>query len=245
MKKVFLLFLASLCFGVISVVLWTGPAYAPPPGCAPVAQNLAMCNANLNTCNTDLAACEAGTQVFPGDGVANDPFDPDLPGHGPALSYTDYGDGTFTDNNTKFIWEKKLAANDVGGNWAAINQANRSVHCVNNTYTWTDTGDGDSTNPDGTLFTEFLAELNNSQFAGFSDWCIPNVKRLQSIVDYSTFDPASSVPGATQPSFYWSATTNFVGNPNNAWVVDFGSGFVDYLVGKDGFLHARAVRPCS
>ncbi len=42
MKKSFLLFFVSLCFGITAVLLWTDPAYAPPPGCAPVAQNLAV-----------------------------------------------------------------------------------------------------------------------------------------------------------------------------------------------------------
>lgn len=284
MKKVFLMFLVSLCFGVISVVVWTGPAYAPPPPINPPIGGLLACQAALNTCNadlgtcdadlgscttdlntcnadfaasqaslntcnadlgtcntdlgscttdlnacnTDLAACEAGTQVFPGDGA----------GDGPALSYTDNGDGTFTDNNTKFVWEKKLAADGSdGGDCDEFFQANRSsVHCVNNIYTWTDTGDGDNTNPDGTLFTEFLADLNNSAFASFSDWCIPNLKKLQSIVDYGTFSPASSVPGETAASsavYYWSATTfapDDPGNPGNAWGISFGFGVVNTFV---------------
>ena len=243
MKKVFLLFIVSLCFGIIGLVLWPGSAYAPPPGCSPVAQNLAACQGDLDVCEDDLAACEAEclepdpcTQTFPGDGA----------GSGPALSYTNNNDGTVTDNNTKFMWEIKLAANDVGGNCADATQANRSVHCVNNTYTWTDGGDGDFTDPDGTLFTVFLAGLNNSAFAGFSDWGIPNVKELQSIVDYGTVSPAidSTFPGATASSFYWSANTDGgVGSSGNAWTVYFGNGFVNGN-DKNNRFHARAVRPC-
>src|SRR3972149_1153509 len=137
MKKVFLSSLLCSCFLVISVVLWTGKEYAPPPGCAPVANqlnictnNLDLCTASLTTCNADLEACVAESQIFPGDGVGNDIFDPDLPGHGPALSYTDNLDGTFTDNNTNYIWEIKT--NVVG-----------SIHNVNNsTYTWTNSCEG-------------------------------------------------------------------------------------------------------
>lgn len=134
MKKVFLVFFVSLCFGIITFVLWTGSAYAPPPGCDPVALNLAMCQGNLDTCEDDLAACEAGAQVFPGDGAGN----------GPALSYTDNSDGTFTDNNTNFVWEKK---DDAGG-----------IHDKDNAYNWSATG----SSPDGTLFTVFLEKLNNT-----------------------------------------------------------------------------------
>lgn len=38
------------------------------------------------------------SSVFPGDGDLS----------GPALSYTDNGDGTATDNNTGFMWEIKV-----------------------------------------------------------------------------------------------------------------------------------------
>lgn len=260
MKKVFLSFLLCSCFLVISVVLWTGKAYAPPPGCAPVANNLAICrndldtcDGNLTTCNADLAACEAGAQVFPGDGYGN-PDSFGVSGHGPALSYTNNLDGTFTDNNTKFMWE--------------IKDNNGGIHDADNAYTWTDGGDGDFTNPDGTLFTSFLNTLNNTcqndesidcstngdadctgvggvcGFAGYRDWCIPSVKRLQSIVDYSTVIPASSVPGsiAIAASFYWSATTD-AGGPGFAWFVGFNDGDVgNGFKGLDG--RARAVRPC-
>src|SRR3972149_9882251 len=86
-------------------------------------------------------------QVFPGDGFPNpDKFG--VSGHGPALSYTDNGDGTFTDDNTGFMWEMK---DESGG-----------IHDKDNTYTWTDTGNSNLTDPDGTLFTDFLDKINNT-----------------------------------------------------------------------------------
>jgi hypothetical protein len=52
--------------------------------------DLAEAQADLDTCTADLAARKAAPNaVFPGDRV-----------DGPALSYTDNRDGTFTDNNT-------------------------------------------------------------------------------------------------------------------------------------------------
>src|SRR3972149_8970658 len=248
MKKVFLSFMLCSCFLVISVVLWTGPAYAPPPSCAPVAQNLAACN-------DDLAACEAGTQVFPGDGYGSpDAFG--VSGHGPALSYSQPGppDGTFTDDNTGLMWEIK---DDAGG-----------IHDKDTTYTWTDTCGGfdlvELSDPDGTLFTMFLDTLNTTcdgagvtdcvddsgcgvgevcGFAGYQDWRIPNVKELQSIVDYSVFNPSSSVPGLTRTDYYFSATTVAFNNPF-AWIFSFSIDGVSIGIrNKCDNLYVRAVRP--
>jgi hypothetical protein len=116
----------------------------------------------------------------------------------------------------------------------------------------------------GTLFTVFLYQLNKTcegegvtecdkdidcvkgekcGLAGYTDWCIANVKKLQSIVDYGTFSPASSIPGLTAASNYWSSTTN-ANNTNNAWNVNFNNGNVNNN-NKYNNLFARAVRPCK
>ncbi len=251
MKKVSLMFFVSLCFGVIAVLLWTGTAHAKKTAKPP--------------------SCNAAVQIFPGDGYPS-PDDFDVSGHGPALNYEDNEDGTFTDCNTKYMWEKKLADDGSdGGDCEEVDQADRSAHCVNNTYRWSDAGSA----ANGKLFTDFLVKLNDRcdgdetkpcttdadcgvdgpcGFAGFRDWCIPNVKKLQSIVDYSTCNgcnggtAASSVPGSTAASLYWSATT-FADDPGDAWVVGFLNGFVDVggksSGGGPGIGHARALRPCE
>jgi len=96
-------------------------------------------------------------------------------------------------------------------------------------------------------------------FAGKRDWRVPNVKELQSIVNYEVFDPSVSaafntgcVPGATvldgsctRSSIHWSSTSfasiPFQSGALNAWFVNFANGFVD-PAGKRNFLSARAVR---
>jgi len=164
--------------------------------------DLGVCTADLTQAQADLAACQAQQAVFPGDGV-----------DGPALSYTDNGDGTVTDNNTLLMWEKKDTA---GG-----------IHDVNNAYDWNNS------------FAVFLAALNtNPCFAGHCDWRIPNVKELQSIVDYSKTNPATSFPGATAAAFYWSSSP-FAANSSHAWFVFFADGLVNSVV-KDPL----ATRPC-
>src|SRR6266581_8353585 len=109
---------------VVAVVMWwVGTAAAQPfPGGLPRCQaNLHTCSANLGACSTQLSACQAAAQTFPATGqttcwnsagavisCAGTGHDGEIQAGG-TLSYTDNGDGTITDNNTKLVWEKKSA----------------------------------------------------------------------------------------------------------------------------------------
>ena len=105
------------------LVCWAGTALAQPfPGGLPQCQrSLNTCNANLATCTTQLSACQAAAQQFPATGLttcsnstgqfiscAGTGQDGEIQAGG-TLSYTDNGNGTITDNNTKLVWEKKSA----------------------------------------------------------------------------------------------------------------------------------------
>lgn len=169
--------------------------------------------------------------------------------YGPASHYENNGDGTFTDKNTKIVWEIKTDDN--------------GIHDVDNTYTWAES-DNSNEEPDGTLITVFLKTLNNTcngegatacendedcnkggecGFTGHKDWCIPDVKQLQSLVDYGSFRPASSVFGETATTYYWSSTPSVI-LTDNAWTVNFFDGLVLNSSKKIHTLHARAMRPC-
>lgn len=232
-----------LVFCFVIAVFWTENSSANPLGFFPGGQKggLPACTADLDACNEALDACIDDLldecAVLPGDGYDNpDAFG--VSGHGPALIYTNNNDGTFTDDNSGLMWEIKLKADgSEGGDCNAALQANRSVHCVNNIYNW------------NTALNDFLEELNDTAgggldcFAGYCDWCIPNIKKLQSIVDYSTSGPASSLPGETASNDYWSSTTS-AGNNNFAWEVDFNNGSVGNS-NKNNTKRVRAVRPCD
>ena len=158
---------------------------------------------------------------------------------GLAQSYTDNGDGTITDNVTGLMWEKK--------------SDDDSIHDKDNRYTW-----GQNVSPysmNGTMVTTFLADLNSGGgFAGYTDWRIPNVKELYSIVNLEVTNPSTfsafntgctagctvTECSCTVPSFYWSSST-VTNPPNDAWDVDFFDGNV--LFGnKNGVNYVRAVR---
>jgi len=208
-------------------------------GTVTVDEILTAVNHALTSC-TDDHICP---QRFPATGQTTT-FGPGSDGDvraGATLSYTDNGDGTITDNTTGLMWEKK---DQSGG-----------IHDWTNRYTW-----GMTSAPytmDGTMVTAFLATLNaGAGFAGHTDWRIPNVKELQSIVNYEIPFPGPAVDGAfntncagnctvltcscTQPFTYWSSTTG-LSNPSFAWYVNFIYGYVGNDT-KDSESYARAVR---
>ena len=183
--------------------------------------------------------------IFPGDGAGN----------GPPLRYHDNGDGTFTDLNTQFMWERKDKSD--------------TIHNVDRKYTWSNSG----LEPDGTLFIEFIDQLNNTCFgdtnpdktrcvydwqcvgvgeekcghAGYRDWCIPDIKQLQTIVDYGKKAPAYSVGDSIgaddeEGGIFWSSTP--FKEHNQAWGVAFRTGIINQHKKTHGNL-ARAVRPCD
>jgi hypothetical protein len=157
---------------------------------------------------------------------------------GAALRFVDQGDGTVRDLNTGLTWEKKT---DDGG-----------LHDKDNVYRWTsEPGFEQET------IWDWLADVNTeggTGLAGHADWRIPNVKELQSIVDYERSAPAvgtafdgACVPGCdalgcscTTIFNYWSSST-VAGSSSFAWVVVFGSGAVDFN-GKESERFVRAVR---
>ena len=121
----------------------------------------------------------------------------------PNPRFTDNGNGTVKDNLTKLIWLKN--ANAFGER------------------TW------EQALSDANTLSSGSAGLTDGSVAG--DWRLPNVKELESLIDFAYFDPAlSSASGKSrwtdgnafigvQPGFYWSSTS-YAGNTAGAWVMN-------------------------
>lgn len=90
--------------------------------------------------------------------------------------------------------------------------------------------------------------INNCEaldYAGHSDWRLPNVNELQSLANYGTYSPAidtTKFPN-TQSYYYWSSST-FAGNTTFAWGVYFVDGGV-YYGNKVSSFFVRPVRQNS
>jgi len=186
--------------------------------------DLATCEADRDACEADLGTCLAApeaqrivtgqTQCWNSSGTlvacAGTGHDGELQ-TGLARAYTDNGDGTITDERTGLTWEK-LA--DDG-----------SIHDKDTLYTWSD------------ALAVKVAGLNTMAFAGHSDWRLPNVNELQSIVSYGASSPAvgpvfntACAPACTvltcsctRFDLHWTSTSyqNFT---QYAWFVHFADG---------------------
>ena len=158
-----------------------------------------------------------GLDAVPDDGTLQ---------RGATLHYKLLNNGTIKDLNTGLIWEMKCS----GAGCAPL-------HDVSNLYRWS----GDGTQE---TIWDWLEDVNaegGTGYAGRDDWRIPNVRELQSIVDYGVFfPPIDPIFGPTAVSLYWSSTTGAV-SPSDAWFVIFGLGSVN-ADGKSNTLSVRAVR---
>jgi hypothetical protein len=81
------------------------------------------------------------------------------------------------------------------------------------------------------------------ELAGHDDWRLPNVRELQSIVDFGRTTPPIDPVFDAMKEWYWSSSAN-VGDPGYAWGVDFIGGGVNDGTTDTG-LCVRAVRDAN
>jgi hypothetical protein len=117
--------------------------------------------------------------------------------------FIDNKDGTITHTPSGLVWQKCL----VGQTW----QAGSNFEGLTNSCSGTAT----------TQSYDDALKLT-SDFAGQTDWRIPNIRELRSLVDFDKVEPAINktlFPKTPCDGWFWS--NSGVANSPNRWIVDF------------------------
>lgn len=138
----------------------------------------------------------------------------------PDSRYQDNGDSTVTDIHTGLMWQQCSAGyNDIA--------------CIG----------GSISNHNWDQALQYPQTLNASGgFAGYTDWRLPNLNELASLLETACIQPAINALyfPRTSDSGYWSSSAN-AANDTDAWYIAFGLGFSDYMARNTGY-HLRLVR---
>ena len=149
--------------------------------------------------------------------------------------YRDNGDNTVTDFDTGLMWAKQFALD--GAPSAFILDADNALFWQAAAAAL---GSLAGTSSDGATLTPMPGN------GSYTDWRLPTILELQSIVDLAAPGCRSGAPcidpifGPTVPRDYWGATRSVVG-PSAAAFIDFFNGLIEFS-NTVGDLHFRPVR---
>lgn len=146
---------------------------------------------------------------------------------GVTRQYVDNGNGTITDQKSGLTWEKLVPGTGVHG------------------YDW---------KPWSAVMSK-IATLNSTAFGGYTDWRVPNVNELFSLVSYRPVtNGAPKVPAifnqccgdiltcsCTYAGYTWTSTAA-PGSPSQAILVEFSEGYMISATRSGSPSSVRAVR---
>ncbi|HCU57142.1 MAG TPA: hypothetical protein DF984_02775, partial [Anaerolineaceae bacterium] len=187
----------------------------------------------------------------------------DIPNPGPTISTEYFPDGqpsfywssTPGQPNKHFAWGVSFHSASLVSNCRFKNSSHYvravrggqipSAFIDNGNGTVTDTSTGlmwQKDTPEVMTWEQALAHCEGLNLGDHTDWRLPTQKELQSLVDYSSHDPAIDTMyfADTKSSFYWSSTTN-ASNALFASGIYFRFG-LDQNGDKYGYHYVRAVR---
>ena len=137
---------------------------------------------------------------------------------GQALSYTDNGDGTMTDNNTGLMWKRCSEADTQTSGCTG----------THSTSTWQGA----------------INQCEGLNYAGYTDWRLPNAKELWSITrlepETAPYINQTAFPGTVSGN-YWSSTT-YPDYTTAALSVRFSHGCLSAYGKTDNYYYVRCVR---
>lgn len=122
----------------------------------------------------------------------------------PTQDFTLHNNGTVTHHKTGLMWMRCT----LGQNW-------NGTTCI--TSIW------------DVRWADAFQAADSTDFAGYNDWRLPNIKELASIIEEACFNPAINAtvfPATITHSPYWSSSPYVEGGFFHARVVGFSHGSV-------------------
>jgi hypothetical protein len=131
----------------------------------------------------------------------------------PLYTKLDENGNTLEDTASEWVMVEDAVTGLV---WEVKTVEDGSINDSGNSYTWDDIPD------------QFIAQLNQNNFGGRSNWRLPNIRELATLVNYGEIEPAINTrffPN-TQSGKYWSISESAANPSTHAWAVYFASGSV-------------------
>ena len=131
--------------------------------------------------------------------------------------FIENNDGTVTDLSANLMWQKCSAGQN------ALDCSGTAIG-----YIW----------DDAITYCEGLS------LGGYTDWRLPNIKELRSLVDSTVINPAINATyfPSTQVGHYSSSTTRAYSTPATQWSLNFSNGSTYDGGSKAGPSYVRCVR---
>lgn len=151
--------------------------------------------------------------------LANQSCDGSKPATAPMSRFKDGGNGTLVDTQGPRVWLRC----SLGMSWSGSSCEGNSL-----TYNWS-------------AAEAAVAALNTKQVGGRSNWRLPSVDELNSIVEKKCFKPAINLDAFpyTPESGFWSSTAA-AGINARGWIVHFLHG-QQYIANKEQDWRVRPV----
>ena len=135
----------------------------------------------------------------------------------PNSRYTINADGTITDDDTKLIWMRC----SIGQTWS---------------------GSGCSGSPSNHTWQSALNTAYDYEFANSSDWRLPDIKELSSLIEQQCYNPSinENIFPDTPAEQYWTSSP-YASSARYGWNVSFYLGYNHHNFKTDEFF-VRLVR---
>jgi hypothetical protein len=150
----------------------------------------------------------------------------------PTGRFTDHGNGTVTDNRTGLRWQRCPLGYTFDGNGTPLTADDRCTATSAATFTWQQ------------ALLAAVALNQGGGYAGFTDWRLPNIKELASIVESRCVGPAINqtvFPDTPPRTVFFSSSPNPGPSFTSTLGVDFADGR-DATIPKASAAHVRLMR---